>query len=82
MSQSATGAFDALFHETRKFPPSTELTAHGNVSDPAIYEQARHDPEAFWDARAREQIDWFHPWNQILDWKPPFAKWFIGGTLN
>ena len=82
MSQSATGAFDALFHETRKFPPSSELTAHGTISDPAIYEQARQDPEAFWAARAREQIDWFHPWNQILDWKPPFAKWFIGGTLN
>lgn len=61
MSQSATGAFDALFHETRKFPPSSELTAHGTISDPAIYEQARQDPEAFWDARAREQIDWFHP---------------------
>jgi acetyl-CoA synthetase len=31
---------------------------------------------------ARENVTWFTPWKKTLDWKPPFAKWFVGGKLN
>lgn len=37
--------------------------------------------EAFW-AEESYKIDWFHPWNQVLDWHPPYAQWFLGGKLN
>lgn len=82
MTEQALGAFQALLHETRTFAPSPERTAAGNVSDPHVYDTARQDPEAFWEARAREQISWFEPWHTVLDWKPPFARWFDGAKLN
>lgn len=38
-------------------------------------------PEKFWAEQAR-QIDWFKPWDKVLEWNPPFARWFVGGQLN
>jgi acetyl-CoA synthetase len=46
-----------------------------------VYERAARDPEAFWAAFAGE-LEWFTPWTRVLDWQPPNAKWFLGGTLN
>ncbi|HSM61616.1 MAG TPA: AMP-binding protein, partial [Longimicrobiales bacterium] len=51
------------------------------ISDPGIYERAAADREAFWADWARE-LDWFRPWDTVLDWSPPHARWFVGGTLN
>ncbi len=31
---------------------------------------------------AKEHVDWFTPWKKVLDWKPPFAKWFVGAKTN
>lgn len=47
----------------------------------ALYEQAAQDREAFW-AKQAECLDWFRPWDTVLDWNPPYAKWFVGGKLN
>ena len=82
MTEPATGAFHALLTESRTFPPSPEITANGVVSDPGIYEEALRDPEAFWAARAHEQLDWSKPWDRVLDWDLPNAKWFVGAELN
>ena len=82
MTEPATGAFHALLTESRTFPPSPEATAHGIVSDPGIYEAALREPESYWAARAREQLDWFKPWDSVLDWDLPNAKWFVGAELN
>ena len=46
-----------------------------------IYEKSLRDPEGFWAEEARK-LDWSHPWDKVLDWSPPFARWFAGGTLN
>ena len=75
------GTISALLKEDRRFPPSEAFKADAHWSDPAIYEQARKAPEEFW-AQMAEAIDWFEPWNQVLEWDPPTAKWFIGGQLN
>jgi acetyl-CoA synthetase len=74
-------ALEALLNETRRFPPSAEFRAQANASDPALYENARQDPEAFWAGWAG-RLAWFEPWTRVLDWQPPYAKWFIGGRLN
>ena len=77
-----TGALDALLQEDRRFlPPSTFLEGVPHVSDPAVYEDAARDPEAYW-ARWAEELDWYERWGRILDWKPPHAQWFVGGKLN
>jgi acetyl-CoA synthetase len=70
-----------LLQEDRSFPPSDAFRAQANVRDEEVYARADRDPEAFWAGFARE-LDWFTPWTQVLEWKPPHAKWFIGGTLN
>jgi acetyl-CoA synthetase len=76
-----TPEIDALLQEDRKFAPTPEFAAAAHVSDPAVYERAEQDPEAFWAGFASE-LEWSEPWTQVLDWKPPHAKWFVGGKLN
>jgi acetyl-CoA synthetase len=77
-----SGTFDNLLHEERRFAPSPEFAAGAVAGDPSIFEQASRDPEAFWAERAQEKVEWFRPWDTVLEWNPPFAKWFIGGQLN
>ena len=48
---------------------------------PHIREQANSDFVSFWDTQAKE-LSWFAPWSETLQWKPPFARWFTGGTIN
>lgn len=72
---------EALLDEERTFPPSLEFTAAANVSDDAIYDEAEADPEAYWAGHA-EKLDWFEKWESVLEWDPPFAKWFSGGKIN
>jgi acetyl-CoA synthetase len=72
---------DALLQETREFPPSDEFRRQANVSDAAVYSKTAQDREGFWASWA-EQLDWQTKWDQVLDWDPPYAKWFVGGKLN
>jgi acetyl-CoA synthetase len=72
---------DNLLQENRQFPPTEQWRAHANVKDPAIYERASRDPEAFWADFARE-LEWMRPWDNVLTWNPPHARWFDGGKIN
>jgi acetyl-CoA synthetase len=72
---------DALLQESREFPPPEEFRNAANVSDPAIWSKAAKDREAFWAGWAA-QLDWHSTWDKVLEWEPPYAKWFTGGTLN
>jgi len=82
MSQNTPPAEIAdLLQENRSFAPSTEFQAQAIVRDESVYALAERDPEAFWAGLA-DELEWFTKWTQILDWKPPHAKWFVGGTLN
>ncbi len=74
-------AIDALLQEDRRFEPSAAFRAAAHVNDPGVYERAAKDPEAFWAGFAKE-LDWITPWETVLEWTPPYAKWFLGGTLN
>jgi acetyl-CoA synthetase len=78
---SATDRIDTLLDEQRSFPPPPAFRAAAYVRDGAPYRQARADREAYWAAWARE-LDWFRPWDKVLDWRPPRAQWFVGGKLN
>ncbi|HEV2107234.1 MAG TPA: acetate--CoA ligase [Thermomicrobiales bacterium] len=72
---------EALAREDRTFPPPPGFASAANVQDPDIYERAAADPEGFW-ADAARQLDWYKPWDTVLQWDPPFARWFDGGQLN
>ena len=72
---------EALLHEQRVFPPLEEFRRQANVNDPAIYEKAHRGLEEFW-AKEAEHLDWFRHWTKVLEWNPPWAKWFVGGKIN
>jgi len=46
-----------------------------------IRKKANFDFVSFWDNQAKN-LYWFSSWKKTLDWNPPFAKWFVGGTIN
>ena len=68
--------------EVETFDPPAEFREQALLKDPAVYEQAARDPQAWWAAQA-EQLHWFQKWDTVLDDSdPPFYKWFTGGKLN
>jgi acetyl-CoA synthetase len=68
--------------EVERFEPPADFREHALLRDPAVYEQAARDPQAWWAAQAGE-LDWFTPWERVLDdSNPPFYKWFVGGKIN
>jgi acetyl-CoA synthetase len=73
-------AIEALFKEARQFPPPPNFAAQANAK-PGIYEEAERDYQAFWAGWA-DKLEWMTPYKTILEWKEPFAKWFLDGKLN
>ena len=84
MSSQPTN-IDSMLNEQRIFPAPEEFSANAHVKSRAEYDelvrQADEDPEAFWGNIAKE-LHWFEPWNKVLDWQAPWAKWFEGGKTN
>jgi acetyl-CoA synthetase len=80
------GQIDSVMLETRLFPPPAEFSSQARIGSPAqyeeLYERAKSDPEKFWGNLARQELHWFQPFDKVLDWQPPFAQWFVGGTTN
>ena len=73
-------SIEALFNETRRFPPSPDFAAAANAQ-PGIYEDAGADSVAYWSSWARK-LEWMRPFTQGLEWNEPFARWFYDGELN
>ena len=66
------------FVEDRRYPPPPEFTAQANAQ-PEIYER---DFEEFWETEGRERVSWSEPFTKLYEWELPYAKWYLGGTLN
>ncbi|MGB9273676.1 MAG: acetate--CoA ligase [Terrimicrobiaceae bacterium] len=71
--------------EKRVFKPSKEFAKRAHLRSFAeykrLYEESIKSPEKFWTKQAAE-LFWRKKWTKVLDWRPPFAKWFIGAKLN
>ena len=65
----------------RTYEPPEEFVEKANVNDLSVYDKVRQDYEGFWAECARD-LHWFKEWDQVLNWEPPFAQWFVGGKLN
>jgi acetyl-CoA synthetase len=78
-------SIDSVLQESRSFAPPAEFSKQAHIKSAQDYErlyaEAERDPETFWGNIARE-LHWFKPWEKVLEWKAPSAKWFIGGQLN
>lgn len=76
---------DSIMVEDRVFFPPESLSADAHVKSlneyQRLYKRSIEDPEEFWGGVA-SQLDWTQKWSKVLDWTPPYAKWFVGGKLN
>ena len=81
MTESSGKTIDTLLSENRSFSPPADFVAQANVSDPSIYQKADDDWQGWWASWA-EKLQWDRKWDTVLDWQPPYAKWFEGGKLN
>ncbi|HEX6739260.1 MAG TPA: AMP-binding protein, partial [Vicinamibacteria bacterium] len=75
----------SVLKETRVFPPPPEFAQQAHIKSldeyRALYRRSVDDPEGFWAEQAGA-LQWSRRWDKVLEWKAPFAKWFLGGTLN
>lgn len=82
----AASNITSVLKETRVFPPPAAFQAQAHLKSMQEYEQlwqkAKDDPEGFWAAQAESMLTWSRKWDKVLEWNEPFAKWFVGGTLN
>jgi acetyl-CoA synthetase len=76
--QVAGQDIETLFLEQRRYRPSSEFVKQANAQ-PDIYEKSQ---EEFWRTEGEQRVSWFKPFDQVYEWEPPYAKWFIGGKLN
>ena len=81
VKKATSATLSALLKENRVFKPSKEFKSQAYIKDKSIYRKAVKNPQAFWEHQA-ESLTWFKKWNKILDWKLPFAQWFVGGKIN
>src|SRR5919109_358251 len=79
-------AITSVLHEDRVFPPPKEFARRAHIGSLAkyreLYNESIKSPEKFWGRQAKEELIWVKPWSRVLQWKIPFAKWFVGGKLN
>src|SRR5687768_256702 len=75
----------STMQENRLFPPSPAFAAKAHIKTreeyDRMYRESIDDPESFW-GRAAEPLHWFKRWDRVLDWKAPYARWFVGGKTN
>jgi acetyl-CoA synthetase len=71
-------AIDTMLLEERRYPPPPEFTAQANATE-EIY---RIDFDDLWAREGNDRVTWFEPFEQLNEWDPPYAKWYLGGKLN
>src|SRR5919107_89261 len=76
MSNSEFDKLSKIYEESEKIKVSLEGKKLSKIR-----KQALENSEEFWEEQAK-YLKWFKEWDKVLDWNPPFAKWFVGGKLN
>lgn len=77
---------ESILQEKRLFSPSSEFSQNAHIKSledyQQLYDRAKSDPQAFWAELAEQELHWSKKWDTVLDWQPPFAKWFVNGKMN
>ena len=78
-------SIDSVLQEARQFEPPAEFRQQCYIKSQEdyerLYKEAAENPDRFWGNVAKE-LHWFKPWNKVLEWDVPWAKWFVGGETN
>jgi acetyl-CoA synthetase len=76
---------ETVLQEQRVFQAPDDFRANAHIRSldeyRRLYKEADENPDAFW-ARIAGELHWFKRWNKVLEWNPPWAKWFDGGLIN
>jgi len=78
-------AIESTLVEKRRFKPDSKWTRRANLPGAAYkraVKEAQKDFRRFWERQARENVTWFSRWKKVLDWQPPYARWFVGAKTN
>ncbi len=77
---------ESILQEKRLFPPDSDFSQNAHIKSLAdyqgLYDRAKADPQQFWAELAENELHWFQKWDTVLDWQPPFVKWFVNGKIN
>jgi acetyl-CoA synthetase len=68
-----------VFKSPKKFSEAAHVRSFSEYKK--LYRASMRNPERFW-AKIAEELVWFKKWRKVLEWKLPFAKWFVGGKIN
>ncbi len=84
-TQPQTG-IESVLHEQRVFPPAEAFSRSAHIKSleeyRELYRESIEEPDKFWGRQAEAELVWTKPWEKVLEWQEPFAKWFVGGELN
>ncbi|HET7747020.1 MAG TPA: acetate--CoA ligase [Vicinamibacteria bacterium] len=76
---------ESVLKEARVFEPPALFRHQAHLQDMEeyrrLYARSIEDPDGFWAEQAEDFV-WSRPWDRVLEWNPPFAKWFVGGRVN
>ena len=67
-----------LLLEERRYEPPPDFASEANAQ-PDIYDRGWRE---LWEAEGRDRVTWFEPFETLLEWELPYAKWYVGGKLN
>ncbi len=85
MKKNPANNIESHLHESRVFKPHAAFSKTSLIRDMATYRRLHREsierPQVFWK-RASGELRWLKKWTKLLEWKPPFAKWFLGGKIN
>ena len=86
MANEHAGQINTVMQEERLFPPPAAFAAQAHIGSlqeyQTLWDEAAKDIEGFWGKLGKEQLHWFKDFDEVLDWQPPLAKWFVGGETN
>src|SRR5947209_15836433 len=76
----------SVLNEKRIFLPPKAFSEQARIKSMGqyqkLYEESIRSPDKFWGRQANDELVWFKPFKKVLQWKLPYAKWFVGGQLN
>ena len=78
MTDESSHTIETMLLEERRYPPPGDFAVSANAQ-PGIYDEPW---ESFWEREGRERVTWFEPFETVLEWELPYAKWYLGGKLN
>ena len=82
----ADDLIESILDESRSFGPPKDFIDQANIDEEKannLKKQAEENHIQYWATLAKDQLEWFQPFNNILDEsKAPNYEWFNDGVIN